>query len=426
MEIKEIKAREILDSRGIPTIETTLKLDDGTQARAAVPSGASTGSTEVLEMRDGDKSRYQGKGVLNAVSIVNETIAGALTGKSFQSQAELDKFLIDLDGSPLKSNLGGNSILSVSMAYCRAVAKSKNKPLYRHFAEIYWGEGYDEDLIHMPRPMVLIMEGGKHGNWATDVQEFMIMPMVGRFDNFHEVLRATAEVFHATHDLLAEKGYATTVGFEGAFAPQELQSNEEAFEILTAGIERAGFETGKDFEFAVDVAASEFYDKERDLYTLHSEKKELTVQEWTQKLNSWKRKYPLFSIEDPYHEEAWDNWAIFLQDNPESLQLVGDDLLTTNVTRIQRGIKSKSMNSVLIKLNQIGTVSETLAAIKMTEKAGMEAIVSHRGGETNDDMIADLVVGTGASQSKFGGPDRGERLAKYNRLTEIELELDLI
>ena len=422
MKITGLFAREILDSRGYPTIETFIELDSSVKAKGAVPSGASTGSTEVLEMRDSDPDRYFGKGVLSAVAKVNDEIFPAVKGKEFNSQRELDDFLIELDGTDLKTNLGGNSILSVSMAYARAHAAAKNIPLYQYFADDYYGEGTPR-VYQMPQPMILILEGGKHGNWATDFQEYMVVPDQTLFPTMSEALRAGAEIFKATHDLLVKRNYAATVGFEGAFAPMEIKSNMEAFDIIMEGITAAGYKPGEEIILATDIAASEFYDKELGKYKLKREGVELSSQEWANLLSGWMTKYPLWSIEDPFHEEDWDAWISFKEAQGHSHQIVGDDLLTTNVKRIQKGIESNAVNSVLIKLNQIGTVSETLDAIRMSVEAGFTAVISHRGGEVNDDMIADLVVGTPANQSKFGGPDRGERLAKYNRLTEIEIEL---
>lgn len=420
MKIQSIEAREILDSRGVPTISTKLTLVDGTVAKGDVPSGASTGDTEVLELRDGDPKRYFGKGVLKAIEIVNNEIAPKLLAKEFDTQKELDDFLNELDGTPLKTKLGGNSILSISMAFCRATAISKGIELYEHFAQMYWDDNYNKEQLQLPTPQILIMEGGKHGNWATDFQEYMIVPQEGRFTSFTEQLRAGAEIFKATHDILLEKGYSANVGFEGAYAPSEIKSNPEAFKIILEGVQRAGYAPETDFKLAIDAAASEFYDKESKLYKLKSENLELDTDHWLELQSDWYNQYPMFSIEDGFDQEDWDGFVKFMELYGDKYQLVGDDILTTNVERIQKGIDLKAVNSVLIKINQIGTITETMDAIRLTRKAGFSAIISHRGGETNDDMIADLVVGTDAEQSKFGGPDRGERLAKYNRLMEIE------
>lgn len=420
MRIRRLLAREILDSRGIPTISTYLELDDGSWAKGEVPSGASTGKTEVLEMRDKDEKRYMGKGVLKAVDIINNEITNQVKNRDFRTQKELDEFLITLDGTEQKNRLGGNTILSISMAFCRATAKSMGIPLYQYFARIYWDDNFSVSDLKLPTPQILVMEGGVHGGWATDIQEFMIVPDEKRFPMFSERLRAGAEVFHSIHDLLGDKKYDRTVGFEGAFAPSELKSNAEAFEIILKGIEKAGYKAGDDFKFAIDVASSEFLNPKTKKYQLKSEKKSYTRDQWLGKQKEWYDKYPMFSIEDPYDQEDWNGWQMFMQQLGDKYQVVGDDLLTTNINRIQKAISLNAVNSVLIKLNQIGTVTETLDAIKTATAAGYSTIISHRAGETNDDMIADLVVGTPATQSKFGATDRGERLAKYNRLLEIE------
>ena len=424
MKIKNIHAIEILDSRGVPTISTEIELWSGDVAKGEVPSGASTGETEVVELRDGDKDRYFGKGVLTAVNNVNTIIADAVIDKDFGSQREFDDLLIQLDGTENKGKLGGNAILSASMAFCRATSQALGLDLYKYFAMVYYDEEYSEDKFILPTPQILIIEGGKHGNWCTDIQEFMIVPQMDKFENFTEAFRAAAEIFHAVHDILNEMGYSIGVGYEGAYAPQELKGNQEAFEIIIKGIEKAGYKPGEDFKLALDVASSEFYNKETKKYVLKSESKELTADEWMELQAQWYEEYPMFSIEDPIDQRDWDMWSTFVEKYGDKYQVVGDDLLTTNPERIQMGIDKKAMNSVLIKLNQIGTVSETLDAIRMTVDNNMTAVISHRGGETNDNMIADLVVGTPANQSKFGGPDRGERLAKYNRLLEIESKLE--
>lgn len=423
MKITALKAREILDSRGVPTVEATLTIDNKYTAVGAVPSGASTGSTEVLELRDGDPDRYFGKGTLKAVEKVNHDITKAILGHEFETQREFDNLLIHLDGTALKTNLGGNSILSVSMAFAKAAAQAQGMPTYEYFANLYWGNNFSRDQLQLPQPMILIMEGGRHGNWSSDIQEYMVVPRHSVFPKYADALRAGAEIFKATHDLLVKKGYAGTVGFEGAFAPTQLKSNDEAFELIIQGIELAGYKPDEEIVLATDIAASEFFDSETGKYVLKREEKELTASEWTDLLLNWSQKYPLWSIEDPLHEEDWDNWVKFKEKFGSGFQIVGDDLLTTNVSRIEKAISLDAVNSVLIKLNQIGSVSETLDAIKMSVDAGYTAIISHRGGETNDDIIADLVVGTAANQSKFGGPDRGERVAKYNRLSEIDMEL---
>ncbi|PKN02695.1 phosphopyruvate hydratase [Candidatus Dojkabacteria bacterium HGW-Dojkabacteria-1] len=423
MKIKNVHAIEILDSRGIPTISTEIELWSGDKARGEVPSGASTGVNEVLELRDGDKARYNGKGVLKAVEIVNTTIKNAVIDKEFESQKQFDDFLRELDGTENKSKLGGNSILSCSMAFCKAVAKRVGIELYEYIGMIYWEKEYSVEKFKLPRPQILVMEGGKHGNWSTDIQEYMVVPKEGVFPNFKEQLRAGSEIFHALHDVLDEKGYSVGVGFEGAYIPKELSGNKESLDIILEGIKRAGYKPGEQFEIALDFAASEFFNKESGKYDLKKENKSLSPQEWYEIQKEWYSQYPIYSTEDMFEQDSWESWTTLTQELGSKLQVVGDDLLVTNTKLIQKGIQEKAINAVLIKLNQIGTVTETLEAIKMTVDNGMNAVISHRGGETNDDFIADLVVGTPAQQSKFGGPDRGERLAKYNRLLIIENSL---
>jgi len=412
MKIQNIHAREILDSRGIPTISTEIELWSGDKGKGEVPSGASTGTNEVLELRDEDGH------VSKAVENVNTVIAEALKEKDFTSQKEFDDFLIDLDGTAQKSKLGGNTILSCSMAFCRATANSLGLQLYEYFGLIYSDKAYNPKTLRLPRPLILVLEGGKHGDWSTDIQEYMVAPKMDKFNSFADAFKAGTEIFHTIHDVLEAKGYSTGVGFEGAYAPKEIQSNKEAFDIIMEGIQKAGYKPGEDFEIAIDAAASEFYKDGK--YMLHRENKVLTSDEWMALQEEWYAQYPIFSVEDTFDQEDWNTWDAFTAKYGIKYQIVGDDLLTTNVLRIQRAIEEKSVNSVLIKLNQIGTVTETLDAIRLSVDNNMTAIISHRGGETNDDMIADLVVGTPAQQSKFGGPDRGERLAKYNRLLEIE------
>lgn len=416
MRIKEVHAREILDSNGNPTISAEVELWCGTIGRGDVPSGASTGKTEVLELRDEDMERYNGKGVLKAVGIINEELNNELKDKEFLSQREFDDYLIKRDGTPFKTKLGGNTILSLSMAFCRATAKSIGLELYEYFGMIYWDKEYHEKKLEMPRPLVLVMEGGKHGSWATDIQEYMISPKPDTFKSFADSFEAGTDIFRSLHDILRDKGYSTNVGFEGAFAPKEIKSNEEAFELIMEAIEKAGHK--EEFEIALDVASSEFFNNGK--YILKRNNQELTTDEWINIQKDWYSKYPVFSVEDTIEQEDWDGWTKFRKETNDIYQVVGDDLLTTNVKRIEEGIQRGCMNAVLIKINQIGTISETLDAIRATVDNNMIAIISHRSGETNDDLIADLVVGTPATQCKFGGPDRGERLVKYNRLLEIE------
>ena len=418
MKIKNIHAIEILDSRGMPTISTEIELLSGDKAKGEVPSGASTGENEVLELRDEDEKRYGGKGVLKAIENINTVIREAVIDKDFESQKQFDDLLISLDGTANKSKLGGNAMLSCSMAFCRAASIRVGLELYQYLGMIYWDKKYDENKFKLPRPQILLLEGGKHGNWSTDIQEFMIIPKENAFPTFKETLRASSEIFHKIHNILDSKGYSVGVGFEGAYSPMQIQSNSEALDIMVEGIKISGYD-GK-FEIALDVASSEFFNKESNKYELKRENAILSANEWLDLQKNWYSKYPMYSIEDPMDQNAWEDWSLFTSELGSKYQIVGDDLLVTNTKLIQKGIQQKAMNSVLIKLNQIGSVTETLDAIRMTVDNGMNAVVSHRSGETNDSFIADLVVGTPAQQSKFGGPDRGERLAKYNRLLEIE------
>ncbi len=419
MKIENIVAREILDSNGNPTIETEVELLDGTKGVAAVPSGASTGKTEVLELRDGDKTRYSGKGVLKAVEIVNKTIAPLFKDKTISSQEEFDKILIDADGTELKEKLGGNSILSCSMAYARAMATSFGLELFDYLAITYWKNNNYRNKLSLPTPLVLVLEGGKHGNWATDIQEYMIMPNMELFGKFSKAMEASVKVYKNIEKILDEKGYSIGLGFEGAFAPKEIKSNKEAFDIIEDGIKKAGY-TDEAFKIAIDIASSEFYNEQKKTYELRSEDKELTRDEWYKLQMEWYSQHPIISVEDPFNQDDWDTWTKFNNEFGKENMVVGDDLLTTNVKRIAKNIETKSSNTVLIKLNQIGTVTETLNAIRLADENGMNSIISHRSGETNDNFIADLVVATPAKYSKFGGPNRGERVSKYNRLLCVE------
>jgi enolase len=418
MNIAHISAQEILDSNGKPTVEVEVFLEDGSHALSQVPSGASTGTHEAHELRDGDESRFGGKGVLKAVESVNTNIREVLVGQDAYNQPHIDWLMREADGTENKSNFGGNAMIGVSMAVCRAAAQSHGAELYQHLATISGNNHY-----HLPEPMILLMEGGKHGNWATDIQEFMIMPQAHRFPSFREKLYAGAHIFHSLGKILNDINYNTGVGFEGAYCPKQLSSNEEAIELILQAIQVSGYQPGEEVTLAIDAAASEFYQDNH--YVLHSENDtHISSAEWSQKLLRWVDQFPLQSLEDIFHEESWEGWQSFMQQVGDRTQIVGDDLVTTNVVRIQRAIDSQAMNATLIKLNQIGTVTETLEAIQLTHQAGFANIISHRGGETNDDFIADLAVGTVATQCKFGGPDRGERLAKYNRLLRIENQLN--
>lgn len=417
MEITDIKGREILDSKGQPTVEAELTLKDGTTVLAGVPAGASTGQAEAIELRDNDKTRYSGKGVLKAVSHVNNEIKKLLVGQDAYDQRKIDKLMLEADGTENKANLGANAIVAASMAVCRAAALSQKMELYEYFGQL---SGNTKFVL--PQPLILVLEGGKHGAWSTDCQEYFVIPKREKFESYREMLRAGAEIFQALEKILKEKKYAVGVGYEGAFMPQEMKSNEEAFELMVMATEKAGYKPSEEVVLGLDAASSEFF--ENGKYVLKSEGgKILEPREWTEKVIGWTQKYPIWSLEDMHAESDWNEWVYFTEKLGETHQIVGDDNLVTNTKLIQKAIDLKAVNSVLIKLNQIGSVSETLDAIKLSDTAGYTTVVSHRGGETNDDMIADLVVGTSSWQSKFGGPDRGERLAKYNRLLRIEEKL---
>jgi enolase len=409
--IDDVMAREILDSRGNPTVEVEVWLEDGTRARAAVPSGASTGIHEALELRDGDKGRYGGKGVLQAVEHVNNDIVNEIVGLDALDQFGVDQAMLNLDGTPNKSNLGANAILGVSLAVARAAAESVGLPLYRYLG------GVGARLL--PVPMMNILNGGAHANWqGTDLQEFMIAP-IGAPD-FREALRWGAETYHALKGVLKSKGYSTGVGDEGGFAPT-LKTNAEAVELIIQAIQKAGYKPGEEIGIALDPASSGFY--EDGLYNLRTERRKVTSAEMVAMYADWVKKYPIFSIEDGLAEDDWDGWKLLTQTLGSKIQLVGDDLFVTNVERIARGIAENAANSVLIKLNQIGTLTETIAAIQMAFKAGWTAMVSHRSGETVDTFIADLTVAMGTGQLKTGAPCRSERVEKYNQLMRIEEEL---
>ena len=408
--IEDIIAREILDSRGNPTVEVEVHLESGAVGRAAVPSGASTGVHEAVELRDDDPGRYGGKGVLKAVDNVNEIIAEELWGFDATDQVLVDEYLIELDGTPNKGRLGANAILGVSLAAAKAAAMTVGLPLYRYIGGV--------SARTLPVPMMNILNGGKHAQDGPDLQEFMAMP-VGA-PSFAEALRWGAETYHALKKVLKAKGYSTGVGDEGGFAPS-LKSNEEAVELIIEAIQKAGYEPGKDIFVALDPAASEVY--ENGKYMLKKEGRTLSGEEMVDFYQAWVEKYPIISIEDGLAEDDWDNWVLMQQRLGDRLQIVGDDLLVTNVERLRTGIERKAANSILIKLNQIGTLTETLAAIEMAKRAGWTAVVSHRSGETEDATIADLVVATNAGQIKTGAPCRSDRVAKFNQLLRIEEEL---
>ncbi len=409
--IERVHAREILDSRGNPTVEVEVGLTSGVSGRAAVPSGASTGQHEAVELRDGDETRYLGKGVLSAVGNVNSSIAPAVAGMDPSDQAAIDGRLNELDGTPNKGNLGANGILGVSLAVAKAAAAASGMPLYRYIG--------GASACTLPVPMMNILNGGSHADSSVDLQEFMVMP-VGA-DSFREGLRAGAEVFHALREVLKTEGYSTGVGDEGGFAPS-LASNEEALDVVGEAIQNAGYEPGKDILLALDPATTEFYSDGR--YVFHkSDGSERTSEQMVDFWEDWTRRYPIVSIEDGLAEDDWAGWARMTDRLGNRVQLVGDDLFVTNTERLGRGIQSAVGNSILIKVNQIGTLSETLEAIETARKAGYTAVISHRSGETEDATIADLAVGTGAGQIKTGSASRSDRVAKYNQLLRIEEEL---
>jgi enolase len=413
MEITKIIAREILDSRGNPTVEADVYLADGSRGRAAVPSGASTGEHEAVELRDGDKSRYLGKGTLKAVRNIEKHIAPALLGQDAELQSSIDRQMIKLDGTPNKSNLGANAILAVSMAVARASAESQQTPLYRYLG------GVSASLL--PLPMMNILNGGAHADNSVDPQEFMIMPYGA--DKFSEALRWGAEIFHTLKGVLKKKGYSTSVGDEGGFAPN-LKSNVEALEVVLEAITLAGYTPGDQVGIALDPAASEFYDKDKKTYVFKkSDKSERTSEQMVEFWSDWARQYPIVSIEDGMAEDDWDGWKLMTDALGKKIQIVGDDLFVTNVQRLAKGIEKGIANSILIKVNQIGSLTETLDAMKMASDAGYTSVVSHRSGETEDAFIADLAVATGSGQIKTGSASRTDRIAKYNQLLRIEQEL---
>jgi len=416
MKLSSVHAQEILDSRGNPTIECVTTLEDGATGWAAVPSGASTGKYEAVELRDGDKSRYMGTGVLKAVSNVNDKINGAVKGLDAADQRKLDNTMIELDGTENKGTLGANAILSVSLSAARAQAASEKKPLYAYLSK--FNPGF-KGTYTMPIPEMNVMNGGKHGNWATDIQEYMLFP-VGA-PSVVEAVRMNAEVYMNLKKILKSKGYAIGVGDEGGFAPQ-FSSNEEPFQLMSEAVQKAGYKLGTDICFGIDAAATEFFHDGK--YVLNKEGKTVTGEELAAFIKSLAAKYPIISMEDIFAEDDWETYQKFTATEGEKTQIVGDDLYVTNVKRLERGINEKTTNSILIKLNQIGSISETVDAILMAREKGMSSIVSHRSGETEDAFIADFVVAMGTGQIKTGAPARSERNAKYNRLMRIERELN--
>ncbi len=414
MDIARIHARQIIDSRGNPTVEADVILQDGTLGRAAVPSGASTGSNEAVELRDGTDA-FGGKAVMNAVNNVNTTIANALVGKNANDQRSIDEIMIKLDGTSNKGNLGANAILAVSLAVAKAAALSKGEPLYGYFRSLSTKTG---DFV-LPVPMMNIINGGKHAAGSTDIQEFMIMPVGAA--TFTDAIRMGAEIFHSLAKVLKANGYGTTVGDEGGYAPHVKNGNAEALELISTAVEKAGYELGKDVVLALDVAASELYSDGK--YHLATENRSLSSDEMVDWLVELAEKYPIASIEDGLAEDDWAAWGKLTERMGTKIQIVGDDLLVTNVDFLKRGIDEKSANAILIKLNQIGTLSETIDAVTMARNAGWNAVISHRSGETEDTTIAHLVVGLATGQIKTGSMSRTDRVAKYNELLRIEEEL---
>ena len=407
--IEAVYAREVLDSRGNPTVEVEVVLESGSVGRAIVPSGASTGAFEAVELRDGDKGRYIGKGVEKAVANVNEIIAPELEGMEAFDQPAVDALMIELDGTHNKGKLGANAILGVSMAVARAAAEELGLPLFQYIGGV--------NAKQLPVPMMNILNGGEHADNSVDVQEFMILPVGAK--SFREGLRMGAEVFHSLKKVLSERGLACGVGDEGGFAPN-LGSNREALELIVEAIEKAGYKPGDDVKLGLDVAATEMYDKETKLYDLKHEGKKLTAEQMVDLYEEWVNNFPIVTIEDGLDEEDWDGWKVLTERLGKKVQLVGDDLFVTNTERLERGIEAGVANSILIKVNQIGTITETLDAIEMAKRAGYTAVISHRSGETEDTTIADLAVAVNAGQIKTGAPSRTDRVAKYNQLLRIE------
>ena len=409
--IELMRAREILDSRGDPTVAVDVVLAGGARGTAMVPSGASTGAHEAVELRDGDKSRYRGKGVRKAVGNVDDVIAPELMGEDAADQSAIDKILLELDGTPNKARLGANALLGVSLACARAAANAVGLPLYR-----YLGGPLARTL---PVPMMNVLNGGKHATDSADMQEYMLVPIGAK--TFREAMRAGSETFHALKAILADKGMGTGVGDEGGFAPSGLKDNEEPIRLILQAIESAGYRPGEDIAIALDPASTELYDK--GTYLLSRERRKLTSAEMATLYADWRQRYPLVSIEDGLAEDDWEGWAKLTAKLGDKVQLVGDDLFATNVDRIRKGVTQSVANAVLIKLNQIGTLSETIEAVELAHRSGYAAVISHRSGETEDTTIADLVVALNTGQIKTGSLSRSERVAKYNRLMEIEIEL---
>jgi len=420
--IKKVSAREILDSRGNPTLEVKVELESGTKGLAGVPSGASTGTFEALELRDGDRGRYNGKGVLKAVENVNTKISQAVVGMEAGEQEKIDRAMIELDGTENKSNLGANAIVGVSLAVCRAAADDKKIPLYEYISGMFNFAGFETPISNFPVPMFNVLNGGGHSDSGLSIQEFKIVP--DGIENFSKQLQAGSEIFYALKDILKNRGYGIAVGDEGGFAPK-LESNEQALEFINQAVKEAGYKLGEQINLDIDAAANFFYDKSNDRYELRPENLILNKKELVDLYEEWIKKYYVVSIEDGLREEDWEGWAMMMKELKNKIMVIGDDLLVTNVKRLQKAIKEKACDSVLVKVNQIGTLTETFDCMILAKENKMKTIISHRSGETTDDFIADLAVGTGADFIKTGSLCRGERICKYNRLLEIEREIDL-
>ncbi len=412
MRISKVHARQILDSRGNPTVEADVFLENRVMGRAAVPSGVSTGTHEAVELRDNNPKLYGGKSVLHAVESVNTTIAQAIIGLDAEDQSALDQELLKLDGTPNKSKLGANTILAVSLAAAHATANEQGLPLFMYLRKL----AHTTDMPRLPVPMMNIINGGKHADWATDLQEFLIIPVGG--ETFSHALQIGTEVFHSLGNILREKGYSTLVGDEGGYAPKMQQGNTEPFELISLAVERAGYVLGDDIVFGIDAAASEFYKNGK--YILKAENKELSSNEMIEWLAALVQKYPIISLEDPLDQEDWEGWKKLTAKLGDKIQIIGDDLFVTNTEFLQKGIDEKAANAILIKPNQIGTLTETITAVNMADRAGFKSIISHRSGETEDTTIAHLAVGLAAGQIKTGSLSRTDRVSKYNELLRIE------
>ncbi len=412
MKIKTITCRQVLDSRRRPTLKTTVSLEDKSIGSFSVPSGASTGIHEAVELRDSNS-----QGIRQAIANTKGPIRNLLIGQNAYNQEKVDQLMIDLDGTKNKSKLGGNAIIGVSGAVCRAAAKSQKMPLFK-----YLGKLSGNNHFVLPTPLILMIEGGKHGDWITDIQEYMIIPQKNKFPKFTQRLEAGNKIYRQLKKILEKKGFSAKLGFEGAFMPPKISSNEQAFQLIVEAVKKAGYQLKNEVNLAIDAAASEFYHHHK--YHLKSEKIKLNPKKWRDTIINWTKKYPLKSVEDPCGQENWTEWARLISILGKNTRIVGDDLTTTNAERIRKAHQEKAINAVIIKPNQIGTISETIKAINLAHSYKFITIVSHRSGETNDDFIADLAVGAGCPQVKFGAPSQKERLAKYNRLLQIEKELE--